>query len=191
MTGHRFDPSKLARLNDPERLVDLDPGLLLRAAGVQEATSVLEVGAGTGLFATAFARRLPGSVVYAADVSPEMVEWMCGHLGAADLEQVTPLLSDALALPLADDAIDLVTMINVHHEFDDARAALREARRVLRPGGVLLIADWRPEPMPKGPPLEHRVAEETIREDVALAGLVDIVSHPGLPYHNLVTAAKG
>lgn len=191
MTGHRFHPSRLERLNDPERLVDLDPDLLLRAVGEPVPRTVVELGAGTGMFATAIAERLPDSEVYAVDVSQEMIDWMREHLQDDVRERVTPILAEARSLPLSDDSVDLVTMIDVHHEFDDPHAALHEARRVLRAGGTVLIADWKPEPMPKGPPVEHRVSEETIRNDLTLAGLVDVTTHPGLPLHTLVTALKG
>ena len=151
----------------------------------------MELGAGTGMFATAIAERLPDSEVYAVDISQEMIDWMREHLQDDVRERVTPILAEARSLPLSDDSVDLVTMIDVHHEFDDPHAALREARRVLRAGGTVLIADWKPEPMPKGPPVEHRVSEETIRNDLTLAGLVDVTTHPGLPFHTLVTALKG
>jgi len=55
MSPHRFDPARLGRLNDIARLDDLAPGPMWKAFGVPDARLVVELGAGTGMFAREFA----------------------------------------------------------------------------------------------------------------------------------------
>ncbi|MDI6843684.1 MAG: class I SAM-dependent methyltransferase [Anaerosomatales bacterium] len=191
MAAHRFDPKKLPSLNDVARLQDLDPGAMWDAFGAQDARTLVEVGAGTGMFAREFAAIVgPEGVVYAVDAEPAMTGWMREHLretGGARIEVVDARAED---LPFEDGLADLVYMINLHHEIDDVDAALSEAMRVLRPGGTIGIVDWKREPTPKGPPVEHRAGAEKIAADLVRAGFVDVRAVPALRYHDVVVARK-
>jgi len=95
---------------------------------------VLEVAAGTGLVtqvAVSRARRY-----LATDGSPAMLEILRGRLGEQAHLEVRE--ADALALDLPDASFDAVLVCNLLHLLDEPTAALAEARRVLRPGGLLV-----------------------------------------------------
>ncbi|MCL4078672.1 class I SAM-dependent methyltransferase [Coriobacteriia bacterium Es71-Z0120] len=191
MAAHRFDPKKLPSLNDVARLEDLVPDAIWDAFGVPDARVAIEVGAGTGMFAREFAARMaPESVVYAVDAEPAMTAWMREHLietGGARIEVVD---ARAEELPFGKSVADLLYMINLHHELDDVDAALSEAMRVLRPGGTIGVVDWKREPTPKGPPVEHRAGAETIARDLERAGFADVRAVPVLRYHDIVVALR-
>ncbi|MEN6429347.1 MAG: class I SAM-dependent methyltransferase, partial [Coriobacteriales bacterium] len=101
MSPHRFDAARLGRLNDIARLDDLAPGPMWKAFGVPDARLVVELGAGTGMFAREFAAMMkPGGRLFAVDSSSEMVRWMTQHfVGGTDVE-IVPTLADAAELPL-------------------------------------------------------------------------------------------
>ncbi len=191
MAAYRFDPAKLDKLNDVARLDDLVPDLMWHAFGAPGAASVVELGAGTGMFAREFAERMPdeGTLV-AVDSEPLMVAWMTEHLAAGPGARITPLLADASALPLADASADLVYSVNLWHELDDHAAALAETMRVLVPGGLVAVVDWKAEQTPKGPPLAHRTPAEEIARALETAGFTDACIHPVLRYHSVVTARR-
>ena len=191
MSAHRFDPAKLGKLNDIARLDDLMPDVMWEAFGAPAALAVVEIGAGTGMFAREFAERMPdeGTLV-AVDAEPLMVAWMAEHLVAGPGARITPVLADASAVPLADASADLVYSINLWHELDDPDAALAEARRVLAPGGVVAVVDWKAEETPKGPPLAHRTPAEGIARALERAGFTGACIHPALRYHSVVTAHR-
>ena len=182
MPHEKFDISKLDRLNDESRFEYLDPELLWRTAGVPDAATIVEIGAGTGLFACRFAQYAPGADVWAADVSQVMVRWMCDRLH--------PVLASETSVPLGTGEADLVVMINVHHELADPQASYREALRLLRIGGVLLVADWRLGDTTRGPSQECRASAEQIGEMLTTVGFQGVTTHPDLPHHSLTTACK-
>jgi ubiquinone/menaquinone biosynthesis C-methylase UbiE len=191
MAAHRFDPKKIASLNDVARLEDLVPDAMWDAFGVPDARVAVEVGAGTGMFAREFAARMdPAGVVHAVDAEPAMTAWMREHLHETGGARIEVVDACAEALPFEDGMADLVYMINLHHELDDVDAALAEAKRVLRPGGAIGIVDWKREPTPKGPPLERRAGAGTIARDLERAGFEDVRVVPVLRYHDVVAARK-
>ncbi|GGO84799.1 hypothetical protein GCM10011584_03240 [Nocardioides phosphati] len=103
--------------------------------------SVLDVGCGTGTLAIALASRLGHGVVSGVDLDPAILDLARAKPGAAD---VGWQVGSAATLPYADGSLDVVVCTLVlHHLPLEAKAdALREMRRVLRPGGLLVIGDW-------------------------------------------------
>lgn len=190
MNGYKFDPAKLERLNDPARFDTLPPAAMFAALGTATPRSIVEIGAGTGLFSAAFCAWAPQAVVYAADTEPAMVEWMATNRPEAADGRLVPLLSEEAHVPLGDGAADLVVMINVHHEFEDAGAMYREAARLLGHGGQLLVSDWAPVATPKGPPLSVRISEGEAARFVEDAGFDGVAAHPGLTWNWLVTGVR-
>ncbi len=190
MAHKLFDPSRAARLEDPERLTSSPPDELLRHLQLTPAMTVADIGAGTGYFALPLARAVRH--VCAVDVQPEMLALLQRKLEAADAPRNISLLEgDAARTNLEEHSCDRVLLANVWHELPDARAALREMARILKPAGMIAVLDWRPDAEhPPGPPPEHRVSLESVMEDLhrngwrARAGL-----RTGL-HHYLVLAER-
>jgi SAM-dependent methyltransferase len=109
-----------------ERQIDL----LAPSAGWR----IADVGCGPGAFAEALTAR--GAEVTAIDSSPAMLAAVAARGLGCELVE-----ADALALPLADGSHDAACLVQVLEYLDDPVAALREAARVVRPGGVVLAAD--------------------------------------------------
>jgi ubiquinone/menaquinone biosynthesis C-methylase UbiE len=106
--------------------------LLGRPVGARE--TVLDVGCGTGWLAAGLPRALPGLSVIGVDLSQGMLE-------RARAAGAWPLLrADAQRLPLATASVDLIVTRGVLHHLPDVPAALTEWRRVLRPGGAVVVA---------------------------------------------------
>jgi ubiquinone/menaquinone biosynthesis C-methylase UbiE len=109
-------------------------------------TTVLDVGCGTGGTLDAIVSAHPEARAWGIDLSAEMIARARERLaeaggragGAVDLQ-----VADAEHLPLADEAVDLVVCVDSLHHYPDPAAALREMRRVTRPGGGLVIGEWR------------------------------------------------
>jgi ubiquinone/menaquinone biosynthesis C-methylase UbiE len=186
----KFDIAKIARLDDVGRFDDLDPDVMWEALGSPSPESIVDLGAGTGLFARRFARLAPDAVVFAVDTEPTMLTWIAEHPDPAVDDRLRPVLSDETAVPLPDRSADLVIMINLHHELADPEATYREALRLLRVGGQLLLVDWAKADMTGGPPQHVRATPDELVTALETAGFGEIRVHPGLPKHSLVTARR-
>jgi len=106
---------------------------------VQSTARVLDVATGTGHTAFAFAPHV--REVIATDVTPEMLREGGRLKDEGGIINVEFQLADAHDLPFDDESFDVVTCRRAAHHFVDIRRALREMRRVLRPGGRLVIDD--------------------------------------------------
>jgi ubiquinone/menaquinone biosynthesis C-methylase UbiE len=97
---------------------------------------VLDVGCGQGIDLARYARA--GANVTGIDLTPRHAELARAHLAAHGLEG-TVVNGDAETLPFPDDSFDRVSSNGVLHHTPNIEAALREIRRVLRPGGEARI----------------------------------------------------
>ena len=107
---------------------------------------VLEVGPGSGFFSVEVARRVPDGALTLLDVQPEMLAKCRARLSAAGFDDVTTVPTDGRSMPFADETFDVVYLVTVFGEIEDQDGFLREAARVLRPGGVLSITEHHPDP---------------------------------------------
>ena len=110
-------------------------------AGLRPGSRIVDIGSGTGSFAIQVSGLKSGAEVIGVDTDAEVLRLAQVKPGAG---AVTWKRGGASLLPLPDESCDRAVMsLVLHHlDADGKRAALAEARRVLRPGGRLHIADW-------------------------------------------------
>jgi SAM-dependent methyltransferase len=103
---------------------------------------ILEIGPGVGIHALPVAATLrPDGVLDVLDVQQEMLDDLMRRAARRHLTNIVPLQGDAQHLPYPDATFDAAYLISVLGEIPDAPAALRELRRVLKPGARLLVGE--------------------------------------------------
>lgn len=101
---------------------------------------LLEVGCGMGYDSLEFMKR--GVRVTATDLTPAAVEFARRHFQVAGAEPEDVRVENVLSLSFADDTFDAVWANGVLHATGDTRQAIREVRRVLKPGGRAIISHF-------------------------------------------------
>jgi ubiquinone/menaquinone biosynthesis C-methylase UbiE len=189
MNDKKFDPKKLQKLNNPQRLIDIPPDFIWEKLNIENPGVLVEIGAGTAFFSVAFLQKSTTSTIYACDLSEVMLEWMKENI-SPKYPNIIPVKTEEHTVPLDDGIADLVFMINLHHELDYPSLTVQEANRLLKPDGKIFIVDWKKENMPEGPPEEIRCLPEQIKEQLLNAGFKQVDIYNELQKHFLVIGKK-
>ncbi len=190
MSDKKFDPKKLQKLNDPQRLVDIPPGDIRGRLNLQKADVLVEIGAGTAFFSIAFLKLFNAATLYACDLSETMIAWMKANVTPRH-PTIIPVQNGEFSVPLDDGVADLVFMITLHHELENPAAMLEESYRLLKPGGEIFIVDWKKREMAQGPPSRIRCTPEQVRDQLIQAGFGGVSFFNDMPKHFLVVGQKG
>ncbi len=112
---------------------------VMAAVGTFSFADVLDVGCGTGATLAAVVAAHARARAWGVDLSPEMIAVARERLESRAEVQV----ADAERLPFRDGSVDVVVCVDSLHHYPHPDAALAEMRRVTRPGGGLVLGEWR------------------------------------------------
>jgi ubiquinone/menaquinone biosynthesis C-methylase UbiE len=110
--------------------------LIADGTTLEPGTRLLEVGCGVGAVLAVLGQEFPGIRLHGVDIEPKQLDFARSHLERAGVE-ATLLQADAHALPFEDESFEHVWMMWFLEHVADPPEVLREARRVLVPGGAI------------------------------------------------------
>ncbi|WP_462269990.1 class I SAM-dependent methyltransferase [Desulfobacter sp.] len=168
MTDNKFDPKKLKKLNNPDRLKATPPQRIWELLNLKNSEVLVDIGAGTGFFSVPFVKMTNNGKVYACDISETMVAWMRQNICNTHPD-VIPVKMEESSVDLPDGEADLVFMIALHHELHEPAKMLVECGRLLKPGGKILIMDWKKSEMNQGPPISIRCDVSDVKQQLVHA----------------------
>jgi len=187
---HQDSAAYIAMLEDPKRDVYQKPGEVVAALALKPGEVVADIGAGSGYFAVRLAKEVgPGGRVYGVDVSPEMVVHLNRRLRDAGITNVQTILSAPDDPLLLDASVDRFFICDTWHHIDDQAKYLTLMKRMLRPGGQVVMIDFQKRELPVGPPLAMKIAREDLIKQMEGAGFRLAGEHTFLPYQYFLVFA--
>lgn len=189
----KFDPANSHKLERSERLEELPPAAIVRLLELDGSQTVVDFGAGTGMYSLPIAEALPNGALIAVDEHQELLDLLRdkleGHPAASRI--TTALFADGRT-PLPSGVADRLFMVNTLHHINHDEAALAEVVRLLTPGGLLLSVDHARMERPVGPPNDHVLELDEARATLSGAGLEEVgVYQPGeVGRYSIAVAAR-
>ena len=124
----------------------MNPGAVLRAAGIHEGMQVADFGAGSGFFTRAAAREVDeGGAVWAVDINGDLLPRIKNFAAAEGLTNVEVVRGDVEIVGgsnLPSDSFDMVLATNLLFSLEHRGECVAEIRRVLKKSGRALVVDW-------------------------------------------------
>lgn len=133
---------KLASTYDSrwQNYIDQSLSFLLNSIEILPQESVLDLACGTGELAKLILAKNPQQQITGIDLSKDMLEVAKKKLKA--YPNISLYNTSAASLPIADKSFDIVVCANAFHFFEFPQQVLAEIKRVLKPGGKVIIVDW-------------------------------------------------
>lgn len=178
-------------LDREEREAEEAPTRALAIMKVAPGSSVADIGAGSGYFTERLARLVgPTGKVYAADIQQGMLDLLRARIARERLTNVSLILSAPADPKLPAQSIDLALMVDVYHELHDPQAVLGHIRDALKPGGRLVLVEYKGED-PSIPILpSHKMTVAQAKLEVETEGFVLTTTDSSLPRQHVLIFTK-
>jgi ubiquinone/menaquinone biosynthesis C-methylase UbiE len=181
-----------AWLERPEREEEERPSRLiaLLKKRIKPTDVFADIGAGTGYYTFRLAPLVPEGKVLAVDIQQEMLDMLTESAEKRGVKNVELVLGTIEDPKLPEDAVDYVLLVDAYHEFDHPREMLAGIRKGLKPGGKVLLVEFRGE-NPNVPikPL-HKMTEAQAKREFDAAGLKHVETLPQLPWQHVMIFEK-
>jgi ubiquinone/menaquinone biosynthesis C-methylase UbiE len=175
----------------PEREQEEQPEAMLDALKIEPGSVVADVGAGVGYTSLRLSRRVGRKgTVLATDLQPQMIQMLRDNLRVAGVTNVKPILCTQTDAKLPESKVDLILLVDVYHECTDPLAALKAWRKALKPGGRLVLVEFRGEDPDVPIKPEHKMTVAQVRKEIEPQGFKFKELHDFLPWQHIIIFEK-
>ncbi|MGB3403427.1 MAG: methyltransferase domain-containing protein [Microcoleaceae cyanobacterium] len=179
-----------AWLERSQRRVSEQPQQAITALNLKPTDIVADIGAGTGYFTFRMSPLLPQGQVLAVDVQPEMLELIDFVKTQENITNVQTVLADVTHPHLPPETVDLALLVDAYHEFEYPQEMMQGIWQGLKPGGRVVLLEYRkedPRIMIKG---LHKMTEKQVRKELESVGFIWQETNETLPQQHLVIFQK-
>ncbi len=164
---------------------------MLDALKIKPGQTVADIGAGAGYTSLRLARRVgPTGKVLATDVQPQMLTLLKENARAAGVTNIQPIRSSQTETRLPEGTVDLAIMVDVYHEASDPQALLLGLKKALKPGGRLVLVEFRGEDPEVPIKPEHKMTLAQVKKEVEPEGFLFKESLEFLPWQHIILFEK-
>ncbi len=179
-------------LERPEREEEERTDLLLAELKLKAGDAVADVGAGSGYFSWRMARVVgEKGAVYAVEIQQEFLDLLMANMkrrGVGDI--VRPVLGTVQDPGLPEGAVDLILLVDVYHEFDFPFEMTRAMIRALKPGGRLVLVEYRGEDPAVPIKLLHKMTVAQVRKELSVHPVIFVENIRALPRQHVLVFRK-
>jgi ubiquinone/menaquinone biosynthesis C-methylase UbiE len=195
LSGRRFAQTMSVEgadwLDRSERDLEENPDRAIDVLKLEKGSTVADVGAGSGYMTVKLAKKVgPQGKVYANDIQQGMLDLLSKRVTKSKLTNVSTVLGTQDDPKLPADTIDLVIMVDVYHELSQPQVMLRHIRDSLKPGGRLVLLEYRKEDpdIPIRP--EHKMSMADAKLEVEAEGFKLTKTNEDLPRQHILIFTK-
>jgi SAM-dependent methyltransferase len=173
-------------LERPEREREERTDLLIQALPLNENSVVADIGAGTGYFSFRIAERVPAGKVLAVDIQQEMLDIIEARKASDGTSNVETVPGQEKDPNLADSSVDVILIVDAYHEFSYPYEMGIAMARALKPGGLLVLIEYRAED--RSVPIKrlHKMTEAQAKREMAAVGLEWVRTEDFLPQQHFL-----
>ncbi len=180
--GHRG----AAWLERPTREREERTDLLIENLPLEKDSVVADIGAGTGYFSFPIAEQVPEGKVLAVDIQQEMLDIIEARRARDSVANVETVLGEENDTRLPESGVDLILIVDAYHEFSHPFEMGMTMARALRPGGSLVLIEYREED--RSVPIKplHKMSEAQAKREMANVGLEWVRTEDFLPQQHFM-----
>jgi SAM-dependent methyltransferase len=177
-------------LERPTRELEEQPRKAIELMELKPTDVVADIGAGTGYFSFRIAPKVPEGKVLAVDIQQEMLDEMNKISKAKGIKNVEPVLGTIEDPKLPEGKVDMAFMVDAYHEFDHPREMMEGIIRGLKPGGRVILIEYRAEDPRVAIKPHHKMTEEQAKKEMAAVGLKHLKTAEDLPQQHFLVFEK-
>jgi arsenite methyltransferase len=180
---HRDPKAYIGALEDPKRDAYQKPHEVLTALNLKPGEIIADIGAGSGYFTFRLSHHVGDKgKVYAVDVSPDMILHINRRIRELKANNVVSLLADPDDPLLPEASVNRFFFSDSWHHIENQNKYLSLMKKMLKPGGEIVMIDFHKKDLPVGPPLQMRIAREDLIKQMESNGFRLLKEHTFLPY---------
>ncbi|MFO0822302.1 MAG: methyltransferase domain-containing protein [Gemmataceae bacterium] len=179
-------------LERPERVKEEEPAKLIKALAIKEGMTVADVGAGSGYHCFLMSPLVgeKGKVI-ASDIQQEMLDLIAAKMKKQKVTNIETVKGTTKDPKLPANAVDLIIMVDVYHEFEFPFEMTEKMVDALKPGGRLAFVEFRLEDREVPIKLVHKMSERQVIKEMSVFTEMEHTKTEGsLPWQHVIIFTK-
>ncbi len=177
-------------LERDEREMEENTSLLLKNLAVKPGMVIADIGAGSGYHSALLSKMVGTGKVFAVDVEPEMIIYLNERIKQEKLTRIIPVLSAEQEVSLPGNTVDMMLLVDVYHEFSYPYEMALSMRAALKPGGKLVLVEFRSEDPTVPIKTIHKMSKAQAVKEFKAAGFVLDENIDNLPWQHCMVFIK-
>ena len=177
-------------LEREEREREENTSQLVKNLDIKPGQVIADIGAGSGYHSTLLSKMVGNGKVFAVDVEPEMIAFLNDRIKREGKKNILPVLSTEKNVALPANSVDLMLLVDVYHEFSFPYEMALSMLEALKPGGKLVLVEFRAEDPNVPIKAIHKMSERQAVKEFKAAGFIFEKNTSNLPWQHCLIFRK-